>query len=383
MSSGGWLAMSGVAAGQASAGPSSGLASSVVGTSAARLPWEALADVGALALYNVVAVLEVVELARELFNFHVHALEFTLDVSIRAGEEAASLEVLDLLPVDVNLLVQSVALLALVVDLLQQVDVLTHDLLVLLLVDVLILLQHLSQVVNVVLEVAALVRILTVEVSVAGFVLQLFLHVLLVQANNAGLELLEVGDVVQALEDVVLKLLLVALLLVEVLPQVLHFVGETFLAHTEIVDDEGQVLVDTVEVLELLSHLVCLLIEVGDFLLSGANVSLELFNFIIEHELELFKFLSLLLQVDNSLVLILYSSISLLELADLTLDLLFEVVGALEELVQLVVLVFDELLVVVSLGLLLLKVVMDQCQVTLGLHTHIDDLGQFFFVLVF
>lgn len=61
---------------------------------------------------------------------------------------------------------------------------------------------------------------------------------------------------------------------------------------------------------------------------------------------------------------------------------LLEVVGALEEFIELVVLVLDSLLVEVSLCLFLLEVVVDESEVALALHSHVDDLGELLLVLV-
>jgi len=223
------------------------------------------------------------------------------------------------------------ALLTLIVDLLEELDVLGHNLRVLLLVNILVLLEHGPQVVNVVLEVLSLLRVLLVKVSVSTFLLHLLLHVLFVQADHSSLQFLEIGDVVQYLKNIILEGFLVALLLVEVLTQLLYFVGEAFLTHAQVINNQSQVLVDSVEEFELLTHLVGLLVELLDFELSWANVSLELFDLIIEHKLELLKLLSLLPEVIDSLVLVFNGGCSLLKLTFLRLDGLLQVVSHLVE----------------------------------------------------
>ena len=105
-------------------------------------------------------------------------------------------------------------LLALIVDLLQKRHVLSHDLRVLLLVDVLIFLKHCPQVVYVVLEILTLLRVLLVQICIASFSLHLLLNVFLVKSDNSSLQFLEVCDLMQALVDVVLKTLLVCFLLI-------------------------------------------------------------------------------------------------------------------------------------------------------------------------
>jgi len=61
----------------------------------------------------------------------------------------------------------------LIIDLLKKVDIFTHDLRVFLFVDILVLLEHLSEIVDVVLQVSSLVGVLSVEISIASFILDL------------------------------------------------------------------------------------------------------------------------------------------------------------------------------------------------------------------
>jgi hypothetical protein len=93
-----------------------------------------------------------------------------------------------------------------------------------------------------------------------------------------------------------------------------HLIGQTLLSHSKIINDQSQILVDTIEMLKLLSHLVCLFIELLDLNFTGSNVTLKLFNLIVEHELELLELLSFLLQIVYSLILIPNRSLSLLYL---------------------------------------------------------------------
>ena len=74
-----------------------------------------------------------------------------------------------------------------------------------------------------------------------------------------------------------------------------NFISKALLTHAQVIDDEGKVLINTVEVLELLTHLVSLLIQLLDFNFTGSNVTLEFLDLIIKYELEFFKLLSFLL----------------------------------------------------------------------------------------
>jgi hypothetical protein len=73
-------------------------------------------------------------------------------------------------------------------------------------------------------------------------------------------------------------------------------------------------LIDTIEMLKLLSHLVSLLVEFLYFNFTGSNITLKFLDFVIEDELEFFKLLSLLFQIINSLILVADGSLSFLDL---------------------------------------------------------------------
>jgi len=73
-------------------------------------------------------------------------------------------------------------------------------------------------------------------------------------------------------------------------------------------------LIDTIEMLKFLSHLVSLLVEFLDFNFTGSNITLKFLDFVIEDELEFFKLLSLLFQIINSLILVADGSLSFLDL---------------------------------------------------------------------
>jgi hypothetical protein len=85
-------------------------------------------------------------------------------------------------------------------------------------VHVLILLEHLPQVVDIVLQVSSLVGILSVEICITLFVLNLLFHVFLVKSYDSLLQLLEISNVMEAFKYIILELLLIALLLLKLLP---------------------------------------------------------------------------------------------------------------------------------------------------------------------
>ncbi len=57
--------------------------------------------------------------------------------------------------------------------------------------------------------------------------------------------------------------------------------------------------------LKLRSHLVRLLIQILYLDLSGSDISLKLFDFVVKHEFKLFKLLGLLLEVEDAVVFLL------------------------------------------------------------------------------
>jgi hypothetical protein len=136
----------------------------------------------------------------------------------------------------------------------------------------------------------------------------------------------------QALIDIILELLLVGLLLVQFLAKVLDLVGKALLSHSEIINNQCQVQVHSIEVLQLLTHLVCLLIQGLNLELSWTDISLQLLDLIIEHKLELLQLLGLLLEIDDALVLVFDGLVSLLQLVLLTLDLLLQLADDLQQL---------------------------------------------------
>jgi len=73
--------------------------------------------------------------------------------------------------------------------------------------------------------------------------------------------------------------------------------------------------------LELRSHLVRLLIQILYLDFSGSDISLQLFDFIVKHEFELFKLLGLLLELKDAVVFLLDCLLALQDLLLLGLDL--------------------------------------------------------------
>jgi len=200
------------------------------------------------------------------------------------------------------------------VDFLKKHDIFLHNSRIFLFMDILVLLEHLSQIIHIVFKVLALIGILAMKVSISLLILDLFFDILFVKADDSFLELLEISNMMEALEDIVLELLLEALLFIKLLPQMSDLICQTFLSHTQIVHDKRKILVNTIEMLELLTHLISLLIQFLNLDLTGSNITLEFLNLVVEDELELFKLLGLLFEIVDSLVFIADGSLTLLDL---------------------------------------------------------------------
>jgi hypothetical protein len=186
----------------------------------------------------------------------------------------------------------------------------------------------------------------------------------------------------EALENIVLELLLEALLVIELFSQVSHLISQALLSHSKIINDQSKILVNTIKMLKLLSHLVCLFIELLDLNFTGSNVTLKFLNLVIEHELELLKLLCFLLQIVDSLILVTDGSFSLLDLTLLRVDLLAKRVSLLNKISELLLLLMNIFLSLLLLRLCLLVVVCHQCQLSFALHSSVDDLRQLFLILL-
>lgn len=179
------------------------------------------------------------------------------------------------------------AFLAEIIDFAQEIDVFIHDLLIILFEGFLVLLKHLAKVSYVLFKMLALVAILFVQVIVTLLILYLFKDILFMKTNYSSFQLFEIVNMEQNFVNVVFELLLIGLLLIQFFLEVFNFMGQTFLSHTQIINNKCKILVNSVEMLQFLAHFACLFIEFVNFFLTRSDISFKLFNFVIKHELEL------------------------------------------------------------------------------------------------
>ena len=92
----------------------------------------------------------------------------------------------------------------------------------------------------------------------------------------------------------------------------------------EIIDDVSEISINLIEMLEVLVHVICLLLQACDLHLAGGNVTLELLDLVVEHELELLQLLGLLLQLIDLLLTVTDELIFSADLSCLVLDLLLQ-----------------------------------------------------------
>lgn len=185
------------------------------------------------------------------------------------------------------------------------------------------------------------------------------------------------------LETVVLELLRLRLLLLQRRRQRTTLHSQASLAHSEVLRDQAQVLVDSFEVFHLLVHAVSILVKVPYFLITWANGVLELFDLVIKHELEFLELLGLFSQGVDVVLLLLDALITLLKFLLLLKDLRLQVLALSNQLLQGLVSLCD-LALQFKFGVSCrLKLTLHFSQLGLRLHASIDDFAEVFLVFLF
>jgi len=91
----------------------------------------------------------------------------------------------------------------------------------------------------------------------------------------------------KSFKNIIFELFLVALLFIKNCLQGPDLIGETLLSHSEIINNQSQVLVHSIKMLQFLSHLIGLFVQFLDIKLPWSNISLKLLDLVIKHKLEL------------------------------------------------------------------------------------------------
>jgi hypothetical protein len=165
------------------------------------------------------------------------------------------------------------------------------------------LLLRFTKVVHVLFQILPLFLELASQVAVVlVFLFELFLDVDLVKTHDLLLQLFVIANLVQTVMNVVFELFNFAFLLFENRSQFPLFENETLLPHSEIFNNQTQVVVHALKVLFFLFHLVGLFLEFFDLLSPRSNVCSKLFDLVVKYELEFFKLLGFLFQIVNAFV---------------------------------------------------------------------------------
>jgi hypothetical protein len=131
------------------------------------------------------------------------------------------------------------------------------------------------------------------------------------------------------------------ILLFENLPQVAMLSNQASHAHAQIFYDQGQVVEHTLEMGLFLLHLIGLVLQLFNCGTTGSDVPLQLLDFVVEHEFEFFKFLSLFLEFADALLFIPDCGFTLTQFKCLTSNVSFEFVIGRDKFVKLGLLVLD------------------------------------------
>lgn len=218
-----------------------------------------------------------------------------------------------------------------IIYLLKQDHIFLHVLGILLLVLILVggnlgaaILDHAFQVLS-------LLRLVALALLVVDLLMQ---HVLFVQLHNLLLELLVIRDVLHDLETVIFELFGLRFLFLQRRRQLAALNCKTALAHSEVLGDQSQVLVDPFEILDLLVHAVSVLVKFIDFFVAWSHGVLELFDLVVKHKFEFFKLLGLFSEGVDVRLLFFNALFTLLQFFLLLNNLSLEVLSLSDQLLQ-------------------------------------------------
>jgi hypothetical protein len=153
------------------------------------------------------------------------------------------------------------------------------------------------------------------------------------------------------------------------------------LSGSEIIHNVPKVSINLVVMLQVFVHLICLLLESSDLHFPGRDISLQLLDLIVEHELELFELLSLLLELIDLFLLISDRVILILNLGCVPSNFLSQLGSCVGLSVQLLILVLDFSLELLDVRVQILELVPRKLELSLGLETHVTYLGLILLVL--
>jgi hypothetical protein len=181
-------------------------------------------------------------------------------------------------------------------DHLDQFDVLSHDVHVVLLVNLLLFVKSLLKTCLGVFEISSLVFIFLLDIWVDFDVLHLLVLDIWIEVLVDGpFELVKVIDVLDNPVNGILEALDKAVICSNLSLVLLDELTHMLLSCSQIINNIAQIGINFIVMLKISIHIIGLFLELSDFQTSWSNVSLQLLDFVVEYELELFKLLGLLL----------------------------------------------------------------------------------------
>jgi len=192
----------------------------------------------------------------------------------------------------VRVLLKSLQLLHLLTKIRNHTDeyyILLHNVVVLFFMDGSFFLETLLKTVRRVLKISELILMLLFDIWINLNVLHWLVSDVRIEilVDNL-LELIKVINVLNNPIDSILKLTYGNLVRPDLCSVLSDHVLHVLLSGLEIINDVTQVSVNSIIMLQVLVHVICLFLEPSDLLSSWCNVSLQLLDFVIKHELELF-----------------------------------------------------------------------------------------------
>jgi len=265
--------------------------------------------------------LSLIKLLLVFGNRHVHHFNFLALLVLETLFEAASVTHVLVTLHQLDLLLQLVIFLMHLIDTLDKINVVFHEASIIFSALLQVTRDLAAIVANMFLMNPTLLKVRLARIEVRRLAVVLIKYPRFVKANNTLLQPLVVLDMLHYLEDVVLEALLPHQLKVYFVPATQEFIFETLVLHSQIINDQIQVVTDPVEMLDFDLHLVNLLMQARNIVLTRQNISLQFFNFVIKNEFEFLKFLSLLLQLHDASIFVLDSGFAGLQLSFLGLNL--------------------------------------------------------------
>ena len=182
-------------------------------------------------------------------------------------------------------------------DHLDKLDVLSHDVHVVLFVDLLLLVKSLLQRVLRVVQVSLLVFVLLLDIWIDFNVLHLLIlnEEIEVLIDNP-LQLIKVINILCYPIDGILEALDLDLISSDLSSVLLDELLHVLLPSSQVINDVTQVSVDLVELSQVLVHIIRFFFQTSDFHASGSDISLKFFDLIVKHELELLELLGFLFE---------------------------------------------------------------------------------------